>query len=49
MQPYTPEFARANLTPQTQDQVIGKERYRADIGPKAGWVLETGLKTLLFT
>jgi tetratricopeptide (TPR) repeat protein len=44
MQPYTPEFARAHLTPQTKDVVIGKERYRADIGPKAGWVMETGPK-----
>ena len=44
MQPYTPEFARANLTPQTKDLVIGKYRYRADIGPKAGWVLETDPK-----
>jgi tetratricopeptide (TPR) repeat protein len=44
MQPYTPEFARANLTPPTQDLVIGKYRYRADIGSKAGWVLSTGPK-----
>ena len=44
MQPYTPEFARANLTPQTKDLVIGKYRYRADIGPKAGWVVETDPK-----
>ena len=44
MQPYTPEFARANLTPQTKDLVIGKARYRADIGPQAGWVMETGPK-----
>ena len=44
MQPYTPGFARANLTPQTEDRVIGKHRYRADIGPKAGWVLETDSK-----
>jgi tetratricopeptide (TPR) repeat protein len=44
MQPYTPEFARANLTPQTKDLVIGKYRYRADIGPQAGWVLETDPK-----
>ncbi|MGO8760468.1 MAG: tetratricopeptide repeat protein [Desulfobaccales bacterium] len=44
MQPYTLEFARTNLTPQTQDLVIGKERYRADIGPRAGWVLATGPK-----
>ncbi len=42
MQPYTPEFARANLTPQAKDLVIGKYRYRADIDPKAGWVMETG-------
>ncbi len=44
MQPYTPEFARANLTSQTQDLVIGKYRYRADIGPQAGWVLSTDPK-----
>ena len=44
MQPYTPEFARANLTAQTKDLVIGKYRYRADIGPQAGWVLETDPK-----
>jgi tetratricopeptide (TPR) repeat protein len=44
MQPYTPEFARANLTPQKKALVIGKERYRADIGPKAGWVLATDPK-----
>ncbi|MFZ2087280.1 MAG: multiheme c-type cytochrome, partial [Desulfobaccales bacterium] len=42
MQPYTPELATAQLTPQDKDLVIGKYRYRADIGPKAGWVLETG-------
>jgi hypothetical protein len=44
MQPYTPEFARTNLTPQTQDLFIDKYRYRADIGSKAGWVLETDPK-----
>jgi Tfp pilus assembly protein PilF len=44
MQPYTPDFARAHLTPQTKDLAIGKERYRADIGPQAGWVWETGPK-----
>jgi tetratricopeptide (TPR) repeat protein len=44
MQPYTPEFARRNLTPQAQALSIGKYRYRADIGPKAGWVLETNPK-----
>ena len=44
MQPYTAAFARTNLTPQTKDLVIGKYRYRADIDPKAGWVLETDPK-----
>lgn len=44
MQPYTPEFARANLTAPTKDLVIGKHLYRADIGHKAGWVLETDPK-----
>jgi len=44
MQPYTPEFAKANLTPQKKDLAIGKYRYRADIGPQAGWVLETDPK-----
>ncbi len=39
-----PEFARSNLTPQTKDLVIGNERYRVDIGPKAGWVMETDPK-----
>jgi hypothetical protein len=44
MQPYTQEFARANLTPQARGLVIGKYRYQADIGAKAGWVLETDPK-----
>ncbi len=44
MQPYTPEFARADLSPQNMDLVIGKYRYRVNIGPKAGWVMETGPK-----
>jgi len=44
MQAYTMEFARANLTPQTKDLIIAKCRYRADVGPKAGWVLETDPK-----
>ena len=39
MQPYTVAFARANLTPQTKDLVIGKYRYRTDIGSN-GWVIE---------
>ncbi len=41
LQPYTPEFARAHLTPQTKDLVIGKRRYRADLGSGACCVLET--------
>jgi tetratricopeptide (TPR) repeat protein len=44
MQPYTPDFARAHLTPQTKDLVIGKARYQADIAPQAGWVLSTNPK-----
>jgi hypothetical protein len=44
LQPYTPEFVQANLTPQAQDLAIGKYRYRADTGQKAGWVLETDPK-----
>lgn len=39
MQPYTAAFGRACLTPQTKALVIGKYRFRADIGPQAGWVL----------
>jgi Tfp pilus assembly protein PilF len=42
MQPYTPAFAAQNLTPQTQDIVINQHRYRADIGDKAGWLVEQG-------
>ncbi|MHC4117745.1 MAG: tetratricopeptide repeat protein [Planctomycetota bacterium] len=42
MQPYTPELARANLTPQSQDVVVGEFRYRAEIEPDKGWVRETG-------
>jgi Tfp pilus assembly protein PilF len=44
MQPYSAEFAARELTPQTEEVSIGKYRYRADIGPAAGWVLEKGLK-----
>ena len=39
MQPYTPEFARTFLTPQPQDLVIGRQRYRAVLGPQAEAVL----------
>jgi hypothetical protein len=28
MQPYTPQFAQAHMTPPTKDLVIGKYRYR---------------------
>jgi len=42
MQPYTPEFAKAQLTPQQNDIVIGKSKYRADI--IEGVVIETGAK-----
>jgi tetratricopeptide (TPR) repeat protein len=42
MQPYTAEFAKSGLTPQQDDVVIGKVKYRADIGD--GVVVETGPK-----
>ena len=42
MQPYTPAFAKAKLTPQKSDVVIGKSRYRTDIN--AGVVFEAGPK-----
>ncbi len=44
MQPYTSGFARTNLTLQTKALVIGGYHYRADIGPQAGWILETDPK-----
>lgn len=44
MQPYTPELAKAKLTPQTKDIVIGKYRYRVDISGQTGWVYEKGPK-----
>ena len=40
MQPYTPEFAKAKLTPQEKEVVIGKLKYRADVNE--GVVMETG-------
>ena len=40
MQPYTSEFAKARLTPQQNDVVIGKLKYRADI--HEGMVVEIG-------
>jgi len=42
MRPYTPTLARDHLRPQEADIVIGAFRYRAEIGPEAGWVLEIG-------
>jgi hypothetical protein len=42
MQPYTSEFAKAQLTPQQKDVVIGKVEYRADLAK--GVVTETGPK-----
>ena len=42
MQPYTPEFAKAKLTPQEKEVVIGKLKYRADVNE--GVVMETGSK-----
>jgi len=42
MQPYTAEFARAELTPQQQDIKIGSVRYRAEIQGKQGSVVAAG-------
>jgi tetratricopeptide (TPR) repeat protein len=42
MQPYTSEFAKAQLTPQQNEVAIGKFKYRADIDE--GVVVETGPK-----
>ena len=42
MQPYTAELAQKDLTSQTKDIVIGDYRYRAEIEPQEGWVLERG-------
>ena len=42
MQPYNAEFAKARLTPQAGDVVIGKLKYRADL--TKGVVTETGPK-----
>ncbi|MBC8421046.1 MAG: tetratricopeptide repeat protein [Desulfobacterales bacterium] len=44
MQHYTRELARKSLTPQTDDIVMGDYRYRAEIQPGRGWVLERGPK-----
>jgi len=42
MHPYTPDFAKTQLTPQQNNVVIKKYKYRADI--KEGVVIETGPK-----
>jgi tetratricopeptide (TPR) repeat protein len=42
MQPYTAELARKQLTPQTEDIVVGDFRYRADVSGDTGWVIERG-------
>ena len=38
MQPYSPGFALKELKPQAADVVIGKQSFRAEIGPEQGWV-----------
>ncbi len=42
MQPYTPEFAKANLDPQSEEITIGDYRYRAEIEDEPGQVIERG-------
>lgn len=42
MQPYTDEFAQAQLTPQADDAAIGRSRFRAEVGKGEGRVIETG-------
>jgi len=42
MQPYTAEFAKANLTPQAEDIKVGGFQYRVEIEANKGWVLEIG-------
>jgi tetratricopeptide (TPR) repeat protein len=41
MQPYTHELAKAKLTAQEKDIIIGKFKYRADISGGTGYVIET--------
>ncbi|MGC8603291.1 MAG: tetratricopeptide repeat protein [Desulfomonilaceae bacterium] len=42
MQPYTVELARAKLSLQTDEIVIGDSRYHADVTGDTGWVIEQG-------
>ena len=38
MQPYSPQFAKKELKPQSQEVVIGRQSFRAEIGENEGWV-----------
>jgi tetratricopeptide (TPR) repeat protein len=42
MQPYTAEFAQANLTSQIEEVAIGQSKYRAEVGAGQGWVHAAG-------
>jgi len=42
MQPYSADFARTQLTPQTAEIAVGPYRYMADVGGEAGWIVEQG-------
>ena len=42
MQPYTPDFARRELTAQPTPVTIGARAYRASVGPDGGVVRESG-------
>lgn len=44
MEPHTEKLAQGKLTAEAEDIVIGKCRYRAEIEPGGGWVLERGPK-----
>lgn len=41
MRPFTREFAEKELSPQKEEIVIGKNRYRAEPGPGPGRIIET--------
>lgn len=42
MQPFTADFARTFLTPQTNPLVIGNCQFRAEFGADRSWVCEKG-------
>lgn len=42
MQPYTAEFAKKSLSPQTAEVRIGKLSYRAEVSGSTGWVRQRG-------